>query len=67
MEKEQNLAELTKDISERLLNSINLLDILEEIIEPSPKIGTVVSLMQNDLKSAFNNLEERRRKIFILD
>ena len=45
MDKEQNLAELTRDISVKLLTSINLLEILEEIFEAEPKTGTVISLL----------------------
>jgi hypothetical protein len=67
MDKEQNLAELTRDISENLLTSINLLEILEEISEAEPKTGTVISLLQTNLRAAFEGLEICRNKIYILD
>ena len=67
MEKEKNLAELTRDISNSLLNSINLLEILKEITDIDSKTGTVLTLIQNNLNSAFENLENCRHKIFILD
>ena len=67
MENEQNLAKLTRDISNSLLNSINLVEILEEITDIDSKSGTVITILQNNLKSAFENIENCRHKIFILD
>ena len=67
MDKEQNLAELSRDISDKLINSKFLLEILEEMAMSDAKIGTMISVIKNNITSAFNDIEECRHKIFILD
>ncbi|MBO6271934.1 hypothetical protein J6O48_04045 [bacterium] len=67
MEKESNLAELTKYASDKLLESVYLIDALEELTDIDPKCGTIISIIKNNINFAFDNIEQCRNKIYILD
>jgi len=63
MEETKNLKELTSKISNNLLETISILDILEEIIDGERKEGFLVSSMQMRIHNAFNDIEECRKLI----
>ena len=67
MERELTLAELTKDISGNLADSINLLNILEELADGEAKSDTLISIIKKNITSSFRNIETCRQKIYILD
>lgn len=67
METERNLAELSRDISDKLITSKILLEILEELAMHDAKMGTIISILLGNIISAFRDVEECRHKIFILD
>ena len=67
MYKEANLAELSRDISEKLFTSKILLEILQEMTMNDVKIGTVAAIFLNYINEAFNDISECRKKIFVLD
>ena len=67
MESELNLAELGRNISDKLVDSKYLIDILEEIAEGEPKLQILINLLKQNIMSAFKEIEECRQKIYILD
>ena len=67
MKHKRNLAELTYDISNNLLDSIRLTDILEDQIDGEAKSDTILRLIRNKIKSAFFNIEKCRKIISIVD
>ncbi len=67
MEKEMNLAELSKDISNKLLESQYLIDVIHDIVEGDPKLTTLILLLRKNIMLSFNEIEECRKKIYILD
>ena len=66
MEETKNLAELHKEISEELLDSIRMLDILSDI-SSEPKENTLINLVLEKVNSAFDKTSECRKMIFICD
>ncbi len=67
MESELNLAELGRNISDKLVDSKYLIDIMEEIAEGEPKLQILINLLKQNIMSAFKEIEECRQKIYILD
>ena len=67
METTKNLAELSKTISGKLLDSLNLLNTLEDITDGEAKQTTLLTIIQNNIKSAFNEIEQCRKMIYISD
>ena len=67
MERTKNLAELTKNISDKLFDSINLLEILEEVVEGERKEYFLVSTLQKNIEAAFDEIEDCRQLISIPD
>ena len=63
MENQLTLAEHGKNISGKLLESIYLLEILDEIIDGEAKSGTVLSIIKKNICSAFTEIEDIRRMI----
>ena len=57
-ERRQTLSELSKDISCKLLDSINLLRVLEEINDGDSKTGVILSSLKDKTTSAFHKIEE---------
>jgi len=67
MENTKNLVELERDISVKLLETISLLEIFEEIIDGENKAGTLLSIIKKNVTNAFKENEECRKKIYISD
>ena len=67
METTKNLAELSKSISGKLLDSLNLLNTLKDITDGEAKQTTLLTIVQNNIKSAFNEIERCRKMIYISD
>lgn len=67
MEQEQDLtlAELTQNISDKLLDSIYIVELLDEIIEPNAKIEILTKQLKEKIKDAFEKTEQCRQKIYI--
>ena len=63
MENQLTLAEHGKNISGKLLESIYLLEILDEIIDGEAKSGTVLSIIKKNINSTFTEIEDFRRMI----
>ena len=60
-----NIVELNRDISNKLIDSFYLLEILEELSNYDAKEGILLSLVKNNIKSAFDNIEKCRSMISI--
>lgn len=58
-----NLIELTTKISRELLDSIYIIDIIYEISDGDGKIGTLLSILKNNITSAFDETEKCRKII----
>lgn len=67
MEQEDSLAVICKKISGRLIESMHLLDILEDISGDLQKAETIISIVQNNIRTSFNDIENCRQKIYICD
>lgn len=67
METTKNLAELSKSISGKLLDSLNLLNTLKDITDGEAKQTTLLTIIQNNIKSAFNEIKQCRKMIYISD
>jgi len=67
MEEKKNLEQLTAEISNKLYDSINLLEILEEIAECNRKEGFLVSSLLKNINQAFNDIETCRQMISVPD
>lgn len=65
METETNLAELTKDISHKLMNAKYLTDILADIADGDGKLNVIIKQLAENINSAFEETEECRHKIYI--
>lgn len=65
METEITLTELTKNISRKLLDSKYLLEILQEIIDGESHLATLVSIIENNVNTAFNDISVCRKNIHI--
>ena len=67
MEERKNLEQLTTDISDVLYDSINLLDILDDVVDGERKAYFLVSTLQKNIKKAFDDVETCRQMISIPD
>ena len=67
MEENLNLAQICTEISGNLLDSINLLEILDNLADGDSKIDTIIDYLQQNITSAFKNIEKCRKIIYILD
>lgn len=65
--KELNLAQLTQDISQKLIDTIYLLEITNEIIEGDGKLGILIKTIKRNIKNSFYEVEKCRQKIYIKD
>lgn len=63
MTKERNLARLTSEISHLLLESIYLIEILEDVLDGDGKTSTLLNEISKKTKKAFNNNEDCRQFI----
>ena len=67
MEEMKNLEKLTTDISDALYDSINLLDILDDVVDGERKAYFLVSTLQKNIKKAFDDVETCRQMISVPD
>lgn len=67
MEKQTSLAELSKDISNKLLESHYLLEILQDESDIETKFQTILSILEKNISSAFREIEACRKMIYILE
>ena len=67
MEEFKNLEELTKNISNKLLDSISMLEILLDIIDGEQKEDFLVSSTLKNIKQSFNDIEKCRQLVSIPD
>ena len=67
MEESSNLAQICAEISKNLLDSKNLLEILNDLADGDSKIDTIADYLQQNITSAFINIEKCRKIIYILD
>lgn len=63
MENTKNLSELTKEISNNILNSLILSEILKDIIDGNAKEDILISYIYKNIKNAFDNIELCRKAI----
>ena len=63
MEDRTELAYKSQNISDKLLKSIYLLEVLEDLSEGEAKEGTLINILQEDIKSAFKEVENYRKII----
>ncbi len=66
-EKQRNLSEISRDISDMLLESFRLLEILEELIAGEAKEDLLISIVKNNVESAFKDIEKCREMISVAD
>ena len=63
-EKEHNnLANLSINIGEKLVETINILEVLDEIIDGDAKIMALLKIVKNNIISSFNDIELCRKMI----
>lgn len=67
MEEIKNLEQLTAEVSNLLLDSKNLLEILEDIVEGERKEYFLVASLQKNISKAFDDIEICRELISIPD
>ena len=67
MKKNKDLNYLNKKISNRLLESIRLLDILETLIDGKAKEDILISIIKQNIKTSFNDIQDCRRMISFKD
>ena len=67
MEDEKNLAELCKEISQKIVTSIYLNEIICDIVDGEKKTDLLLTQQQELLSFALKANEECRRKIYIED
>ena len=67
MKKYKNLEDRNRIISEKLLESIYLLEILEETYESQAKEGTLINLAIKNINIAFKETEKSRKMISITE
>ena len=56
----KSLEELTAEISKLLIDSLDLLEIFDDIAEGERKMDYIVSNLEKNIKSAFENVERCR-------
>ena len=67
MEKQATLAELTKKVSCKLQDSKNLLELLRDIACENKHIYPLITIIHQNIKTAFFEIEDCRKKIGIFD
>lgn len=58
---EKTLASLYCNISDRILELINLSEVLYDIIDGDAKLGTINNIIIDNLKKSFNSVEKCRK------
>lgn len=59
----KTLEERNREVSSKLLDSLYLLELLEEMLAENAKMSTVVSIITNNVKSSFDEISECRSMI----
>ena len=67
MEYSENIIQLNKDISSKLLDSIYLLEILDDLVDGEPKEGTILSMLKQNITSSFQEISDMRKLISDID
>lgn len=62
-EQNQNLEQLCKSISNKIIDSKNIAELLFESIDLDKHAGTIVLIITKNLKNAFNEIEICRKFI----
>lgn len=65
--KMKNIKNLCKNRSGKLLDSLNLLNTLKDITDGEAKETTLLTIIQNNIKSTFDESEQCRKMIYISD
>lgn len=63
----KNIKNLCKNRSGKLLDSLNLLNTLKDITDGEAKETTLLTIIQNNIKSTFDEIEQCRKMIYISD
>jgi len=63
----RNLAEINKDISLRLLDSVCILEILEDMFDGERKESFLIDTAKKNLRKAFEDIEKCRKIISIVN
>ncbi|MCR5266400.1 MAG: hypothetical protein K6E29_07390 [Cyanobacteria bacterium RUI128] len=61
--KKITLEENSKQASQNILESMWLLDALDELTQDDPKLSTIISVTKTKLKTAFDKIESSREII----
>ena len=67
MQEFKNLEQSMKFISDSLLESLTMLDILDELIDYSIKESTIISNIRNNIKNSFEQTELCRGIVSVPD
>ena len=67
MKKRKNLSQLQQNISENLLESIRLVEILDELNDGEAKRDILINMLHKKICSAFNNTSKCRRMIAFIE
>lgn len=67
MEESKNLKELTAKVYNDILNTLYLLEILEEIVDGDRKEDFLVLTAKNNIHNTFDNIEHCRKLISTTD
>ena len=65
MKKNKSLAKISKNISSKILDSIYLIDVLDDLADGEAKELTILNIIRNNLKTSFNDIEQCRKIISI--
>lgn len=63
MEEQKNLQQMTEEISDKLLETRYLLDILDELVNNDAKMHTIVLQSNKNIKFSFDMVEKCRTMI----
>lgn len=63
MTNKKNLNYLNKKVSNRLLDAIRLLEILEKLNDGEAQEDTLIGIIKQKIKTAFNEIQDCRRMI----
>lgn len=63
MSEEKTIASRNADISKKLLDSLYLIETLEDLYEAEAKAGTILEIVRKNIDFAFNEIEKCRKII----
>lgn len=67
MKNKRTLAERTKLISGKILESLELIEVLYDLSDGDSRIVPIITIVERNLKSAFRNIETSRDMISVPD